>query len=404
MAAYTHFDLSSYFDFDKYDDKEYLSSKHLIAKQKDGLTILKYDKSALTPENVDTLGLFRSVCVKDGKVISFAPPKSVPMSRLMDKYPTSDAFDNIEFQEFVEGTMINVYWNGEEWELNTRSLVGGRGQFYKEGKTFRRMFLEAMNETGLEFDHLNKEYSYSFVFQHPENRIVVPCTTPTLYLCAVYKIDGTTITHVDFRSDTELCGKVNIPKIYSGFASWESVKRDYASSITDSVPYYVLGIIAYDKTTMQRSKLRNPTYETVRSLRGNQPKIQYQYYSLRQQGIVGDFLKYYPEYKEEFSKLRQQVHDFTYQLHTNYLNCFVFKKQTLKDSPYQFKTHMYHLHKKYLEELMPEGRVVDKTEVINFVNALEPPRLMYSLNYKLRKRDGDEKQQVLDEKEAPQTT
>ena len=41
-------------------------------------------------------------------------------------------------------------------------------------KTFRYLFLDVMNSTNLEFDNLNKEYSYSFVIQHPENRIVSP--------------------------------------------------------------------------------------------------------------------------------------------------------------------------------------------------------------------------------------
>ena len=50
------------------------------------------------------------------------------------------------------------------------------------------MFLDAMNHCGLEFSHLNKKYIYSFVLQHPENRIVIPIISPKIYLAAVYKI------------------------------------------------------------------------------------------------------------------------------------------------------------------------------------------------------------------------
>jgi len=397
MAAHNDYDLSTYFDFDKYDDQEYINSKHLISKQKDGLTILKYDKNFLTPGNVDTLGLFRSVCLRDNKIVSFSPPKSAPISSFKEKYTTKEQFDDLIFEEYVEGTMINVYYDQDDWKLNTRSLIGGRGQFYKEGKTFRRMFLEAMNENGLEFEDLNKEYSYSFAFQHPENRIVVPCVKPKLYLCAVYQIEGTKIRNVHYRSDMRLCSKVNIPTRYGGFEDWDSVTREYASSVDGSVPYYVMGIVVYEKDTMRRAKMRNPTYEIVRKLRGNQPKTQYQYYSLRRQGIVRDFLKYYPEYKEEFSTLRTQLHAFTTQLHSNYLECFVFKKKSLKDYPYEYRSHMYALHKLYLEELMHDKQVVDKHQVINYINNLEPPRLMYTLNYKLRKQYIDEKTEVLNE-------
>ena len=50
---------------------------------------------------------------------------------------------------------------------------------------------------------------------------------------------------------------------------------------------------------------------------------------------------------------------------------------------------------------MHDGRVVDKYSVIHYINNLEPPRLMYSLNYKLRKQHTDEKQQMLCETTTP---
>lgn len=396
MASQTHFDLSYYFDFDKSDDDVYITSKHLTKKMKDGFTIYKYDKSQVDSTNTGSLGLFRSVCTYDNKVVCVAPPKSYSFSTFEDKYQSTDDFKQLVFEEFVEGTMINIYYANDDWQLNTRSLVGGRGQFFKGGKSFRRMFLEAMEECSLEFSDLNKSYCYSFVFQHPENRIVVPCTTPKLYLCNVFEIEGTTVKYVDFRSDSALCAKVNVPTQYGGFDNWDSVKRQFASAVEETVPYYIMGVVIYDKTTMVRTKLRNPTYETVRNLRGNEPKSQFQYYSLRKQGIVKDFLKYYPEYREEFARLRSQVHDFTLNLHQNYIDCFVFKKQGLKEYPYQYKSHMYALHKKYLEELMHEKKFVTKYVVMDYVNSLEPPRLMYSINYNLRKQRVDEKAQVHD--------
>ena len=63
--------------------------------------------------------------------------------------------------------------------------------------------------------------------------------------------------------------------------------------------------------------------------------------SLRQSGKVREFLDYYPEYVSEFSKLRFELHRWTNQLFTNYIECYIKKMKPLKEFAYQFKPHMY---------------------------------------------------------------
>ena len=41
--------------------------------------------------------------------------------------------------------------------------------------------------------------------------------------------------------------------------------------------YNTLGFVLINKVTGERAKIRNPVYEQVRQLRGNQPKLQFQY-------------------------------------------------------------------------------------------------------------------------------
>ena len=52
--------------------------------------------------------------------------------------------------------------------------------------------------------------------------------------------------------------------------------------LTRDLDYKIVGCVLYDKETGERLKIRNKNYEYVRHLKGNTPKIQYQYYSLRQ--------------------------------------------------------------------------------------------------------------------------
>ena len=78
------------------------------------------------------------------------------------------------------------------------------------------MFLDACNVNNLDFDQLDKKICYSFVLQHPKNRIVVPFTKMNIYLVACYLIDGYSIEVKSINSQKERLSKSNIlfPKKY----------------------------------------------------------------------------------------------------------------------------------------------------------------------------------------------
>jgi hypothetical protein len=239
--------------------------------------------------------------------------------------------------------------------------------------------------------------------QHPENRIVVPFLKPELYLVAVYIIDNNiekkmiTIKNVylDKLSSSTLSSSdlsiylglqntsVKFPKkIDTNCNTYTNLIETYGSMNT---PYNILGVVIYNKNTGERTKIRNPVYEEVRQLRGNQPKLQYQYLNLRHQGKISEFLKYYPENKKDFSNYRDHVHLFTNTLFLNYLACFIKKEKPLIEYSSQYRTHMFQLHQKYLTELKDLKEFVTKRVVQKYVNELQPALLMYTLNYSLRK-------------------
>ena len=124
-------------------------------------------------------------------------------------------------------------------------------------------------------------------------------------------------------------------------------------------------------------------------LRGNQPKLQYQYLCLRKEGKVGEFLKFYPENKKEFSGFRDQVHLFTDTLFNNYVSCYIKKERPLGQFPDKYRTHMYNIHQKYINELKESKQFVTNTFVQKYVNDLHPSLLMYCLNHDLRKKNVD---------------
>ena len=362
-------------------------------------TVVRYDKPFLSCDLIATYGLCRSIVINaNNKVVAFAPPKSIQCDTFIKNYP--EGHENIVAEEFVEGTMVNVFWDDSigvtgGWEIATRNTVGATSSFYKGvgKKTFRDMFLEAASNTRLVLDNLDKQLCYSFVLQHPENRIVVPFKTQQLYLVGVYSIHNEVgNTHVKVYDPYDykdvffaLNTTVQLPTRYS-FDSYADLVDRFGSMNT---PYHLVGVVLHNMGSGERTKIRNPVYEQVRSLRGNQPKLQYQYLALRKEGKVSDFLNFYPENKKEFSGFRDQLHLFTNTLFSNYISCHIKKEKPLIEFSEQYRTHMYNIHNKYLTELREQKQVVTKSIVIDYVNNLHPSLLMYCLNFHMRKRNKD---------------
>ena len=386
------------------EDNSPINVTNYSTKSNEKYRIVRYDKNSLNKAQISKYGLFRSVIINDAnRVVCFSPPKSVPADQFLKTYPLSSSEEkpnSIIAQEFIEGTMINVFFDPSIgltgcWQIATRSTVGANVTFYKGAtKTFNEMFIDATLANGLFIHTLNPNFCYSFVLQHPNNRIVVPFSKPQLYLVDVFQIiqDVNNVVKVipQKMSDVRQYGfwgltSIRFPETYE-FSCYTELIEKFASPNT---PYNILGVVIRNLETNERTKFRNPIYEEVRHLRGNQPKMQYQYLALRQAGKIPEFLKFYPETKNELSGYRDQLHMFTNTLFKNYISCYVKKDKPLNEYPAQYKTHMFKIHEHYLTNLRESKGSINNTYVIDYVNKLPPSLLMFCLNHSLRKRNVD---------------
>ena len=385
---------------------KFITISNYSTKSNEKYKIVKYDKTILSTAQVSSYGLFRSVILNSlNNVVAFAPPKSLPADKFMEMY-SSPADKNIIAQDFIEGTMINVFFDPSVgltgcWQIATRSTVGANISFFKGAtKTFNDMFMEACAENKLIINTLNPMFCYSFVLQHPCNRIVLPFSKPQLYLVDVFQIIHDNDSDNGNRKSVKVYPQnmsivkqygfwglttIRFPEIYE-FTTYSELIEKFASPNT---PYNIMGIVIKNCDTNERCKIRNPIYEEVRQLRGNQPKMQYQYLCLRQAGKIPEFLKFYPETKNELSGYRDQLHMFTNTLFKNYISCYVKKENPLNQYPEQYRTHMFKIHEHYLKHLREAKGSITNTYVIEYVNALPPSLLMFCLNHSLRKRNVD---------------
>ena len=360
-------------------------------------TMIHYDKQLLSFDLLPTVGLLRSVVVNQhNQVVCFAPPKSYSYDSFIKKYPDMTR-NNIVVEEFVEGVMINVFWDKSfglmgAWEIATHYSVGGSQTIDPSGKTFRELFLEAVKENHVDMDLLEKSYCYSFVLQHPELSTVTLFRSMQLYLVEVYEITQTeNQTVLVFPLNihiTECCAsilresKIKTPKIYH-VSNYEEVKQLYASRNT---PYHIMGVVMKHNKTGERCKCGNPVYNYVKQMQGPKFLVQYQYLTMRKAGKVPEFFKLYPEHKKDCSYFRDQLHLYTKTLHENYLRCYVKKDMSLSKFPIEYRSHMTKLHRMYVDEWKPISECVSIRHVMRYVNEMDSQLLMDSLTRCIKQR------------------
>ena len=195
------------------------------------------------------------------------------------------------------------------------------------------------------------------------------------------------------RETNKIYDHVKQPQVIEA-ESYDEVKEKYASMNTD---YSTMGVVFKSRDGL-RAKLRNPNYEQVKHLRGNSPKLQYQYLALRQLGKVKEFLTYYPEYRKDLQKFRDDLHNYTNQLHENYIACYIQKQKPLGEFPKKFRSHMFKLHEKYLTEMREQKSYINKKIVVEYMNSLHPAQQMFVLNYNLRKQNVDNIKNEMEDK------
>jgi len=375
----------------KYDNKTY--------------RLIKYDKSLLTIDNLHKEGLIRSIVLNDNNnIISFSPPKSLPYDTFM-KLQQSSIDANMTINEFIDGTMVNLFFDPihESWEIATKSVVGGKNAFYDHSQPFKLMFYDAINESNLDINLLSKHFCYSFVLQHPKNRIVVQIDNPTLYLIGMYNINNTDLNNIIITSydinntniDSKLCETDNLfdididveyynmlnylhtktsvkfPKIYNTY--------ELNQLIDKHVKYdNIMGMIIYDKNG-NRTKIRNIKYEHIRKLRGNTPNMNYHFLNCIKQGTINSFLNIYPEYNSEYDLLKLKLDVFSITLYNNYVNCYIYKKQPLIQYNFKYRTHMFSIHSIYLTELKPNKKNMSQKKINEYLCKLDTPLLYASL-------------------------
>lgn len=309
---------------------------------KKGLLIAKRKYGCSYSPSEDWLNYCRGLVIDyiNHKIVFLPPVKS---SEILTRDEFLDTVENS--YELVDGTMVNMFYYNDEWNLSTRSNIGCTNQWSKD-INFKQMFDECKQ---FNTDDLDRECSYSFVMRHKKNRIISKISENKLYL-------------VEIRKNNKLNRDCRLPE---GCLLPE--KSSQISGLKKGLTGYN-GVIRYKWITNE--------HKFLDMIKPNTNNSCLNYLILRNSGYLTQYLKMFPEYRFEFNTYRNRLHDITKQLYEYYKHVFISKDLEKSDIPFVFRPLLYDIHGIYLQK--KQG--ITWTDIKQYIHELEPKRLQFVIN------------------------
>lgn len=325
-------------------EKEHLQVKYETEAETSRYCIIHYNKKVDSSSELAKgwKRWFRSVVwdTETNRPACVAPPKA------SEGEPVGDCLA----QEYLDGFMINAWKNtSDSVSIATRSSIGATGTFHSK-KSFATLFQEAFIKSQLpEFTGSTETFT-SYIIQHPDNRFVTPVQEPKAYIIhsGSVEADGT----------VNIVENTNLPKAVAD-PTWK-----------------VQGTV-YKDGKGSRWRVRNPAYEMVKHLRGNDARPDVRFIRLRQQKLVDTYLYYYPEEKDKFAEYETKVQQICIDLYNLYVKVNIRKEAKLDTIEDIYKPHVYALHGYFMSTLKPVGFFIRMKEVTDYINKLPWQRLVF---------------------------
>jgi len=324
---------------------------------------------------------FRSVVwdVIKNTPVSVAPQKSHDGESM----PNSQSVEGYKIERFIDGVMICGFYDqyNNQWRFHTRSTLNANCRFYSQTKSFRQLFEEAVSTTMTWSNFLaslNTATQYTWVLQHPENRIVVNVTTPTVVCVQKQMYTGDTLMTIAEPTIFDVA-KVSV-------ASWSELTAKLQLE-NAQFKHNFQGYCMKNATTNERWKVRGEAYNRVRRLRGNSARRDFLWLSLWRTGMLRDYLALYPE--ERFSANAivdrwKMISRTVYNLYTD-----VFKARSLQKGqiPPKYRPFVFGLHNLYINDLKPQNKTVDWQTALQYMNGRDTAQALYAINWEVRQQN-----------------
>ena len=366
------------------------------------VALIYYDKkvSDLSMKHVPH---FRSVVwdMRTNRPLSVAPPRGDPIAILTDadlageatSIENSGAVDNRSVatvvdsetvnnnrlavvEDFVDGIMINMFHDGSRWRIASRTQLDAPGHFYGT-RPFSELFWETFNSKGLgDMSHFDPTVCYSWVLQHPQERVVV---APTYGIAGLWLVGARLI-----QPDGTVQELTVTQPVLDRFRP-AAHKLDTADQVRDRL--YAWGRrfghawqgLVVKTADGRRFKGRSAEYKAARALRGNQAKLPYLWLERWGEGRLTAYLKIYPEEAVEADAVVGRFKQATQELYDLYQRVYRRRELPLGDAPRKYRKLLWEAHAAHAGGYFKDLRT--------FMNEQDVARKLWLVNYETRYGD-----------------
>ncbi len=279
------------------------------------------------------------------------PPKSEEVDFTVFQSMVNE--NKIQFTELYDGTMINLFYNNDRWNLSSRSTIGCNNRWLQD-MTYKELFDETCT---IDYDSLNKEHSYTFVLRNKKNRNISPLLQDEIRLVQIF--------------DTKNCVFIDLYDL--GF----TIPQQYTCTDSlESLTIYTKGYTFLFEN--KRYKWLTPQFKRMKEIKLNVNDKSILYLELRKNGNVKEYLSYFPEDNDIFSKTRETFHDIKNELYNSYLSIYVKKETLFKDANYEYKPLIKDIHNIYRST----GYRIRGKQVEDYLHNLPSKKVKFVMNFR----------------------
>lgn len=356
--------------------KSYLESIGVKANTKEGdpLVMFRYVRESCDMKN-PVVQAFRSVVWDSLKNVPVfvAPSKS----QSLDSLPAD--FSTVAVEDFVDGVMVNVFMDPYKgtWRIATRSRLDADNKFYKH--TFSELFMMTWAQYFPQtpaFSGLNPQWGYSFVLQHPLNRIVVPVAQPALTLVEVTMVLPTA-QYVINPVPTGLFPPRRFAVTNPQDCQLLIANMDQFEGIRSQ------GIVIRSLVTGQRWKMRTNSYVMCRKLRGNHSQLEYVWFDNVKNGTLETYLTVYPEERANATVALGNWTKVVSDIYNWYVHVFKVRDTPKDQIPAHYKGMLFDLHGQYVSRLAKLKKSLDWKEHQAIMAAQDLKRIVFLATFKV---------------------